>query len=508
VTDFLSRHGVALGALGALMAAAMFVHWDALRSMEGQWSRNQMYSYGYIVPLISGLIFWLRKDAWYGLPAQPAYVPGALVLVFSACLLFVGRAGAILLLEQLALIVTIAGSVLFVFGTRYARAAVPSLCYLLLMVPFWDAFTEPLHWPLQQRSAEMGLALLRALGVPAYREQTLIALPNITLDVARACSGVNYLVAVLALGLPMAYLYLPGVWRRVTLIVGAMAVAVLSNSLRVALIGLLAYHEVGSPLHGPFHVLHGLFVSGIGFVALFAGLGALAPRHGSPAARTNLLLDFRSVGSAVRLPRRAPVLLAAALVVLGVAVRSFEIRPVAPRVSLNALTMNVGRWVVQPVPAARSSVSEAWIDSADDYVLRRFVSDDGRAVDVLVAYFASQGQTREAVNFRAADLHRSSRRRHVSLGQSALEINVVAGDQNRAPAIFWYEFPEGSEAHPYRARVRTLWGALVRNQNPTAVIVLSPVRTAGVADDGLLTEFDDLARELHRTLAEILWLRS
>ena len=210
----------------------------------------------------------------------------------------------------------------------------------------------------------------------------------------------------------------------------------------------------------------------------------------------------------MRLPRREPVLLAAALVMLGIAVRGFEVRPVAPQVSLDVLTMNVGRWVAHSSPAPRSRVSETWTDSADDYVQRRFVSEDGRAVDVLIAYFASQDQTREAVNFRASDLHRSSRRRHISLGQSALEINVVAGDQDQVPAIFWYEFPGGTEAHPYRARARTLWSALVRNQNPTAVIVLSPVRAPGVADDGLLTEFDDLARELHRTLAEVLWLRS
>ena len=506
--SLLSTHASAFGALTALMAAATFVHWDALRSMEGQWSRNPMYSYGYIVPLVSVLIFWLRRDVWRGVTPHPAYARGALVLLFGAGLLFVGRAGAIQLLEQVAFIVTIAGSVLFVFGTRYARAALPSLCYLLLMVPFWDAFTEPLHWPLQQQSAEMGVAFMRWVGVPAYREQTVVALPNITLEVARACSGVNYLVAVLALGLPMAYLYLPGVWRRVTLIVGAMAVAVLSNGLRVALIGLLAYHEVGSPLHGPFHVLHGLFVSGIGYVALFAGLKALAPRNGSPAARANLLPTLRGEGAALRLPRREPVLLAAALVMLGIAVRGFEVRPVAPQVSLDVLTMNVGRWVAHSSPAPRSRVSETWTDSADDYVQRRFVSEDGRAVDVLIAYFASQDQTREAVNFRASDLHRSSRRRHISLGQSALEINVVAGAPDQVPAIFWYEFPGGTEAHPYRARARTLWSALVRNQNPTAVIVLSPVRAPGVADDGLLTEFDDLARELHRTLAEVLWLRS
>ena len=99
--------------------------------------------------------------------------------------------------------------------------------------------------------------MLQVVGIPAYREGLYLFLPNVTLEVARACSGVNYLVAILALGLPLGYLYLPTVWRRVLLLTMAIGVAAISNSLRVALIGVLSYLEIGSPLHGPGHVLHG-----------------------------------------------------------------------------------------------------------------------------------------------------------------------------------------------------------------------------------------------------------
>ena len=114
--------------------------------------------------------------------------------------------------------------------------------------------------------------MLQSLGIPVFRQGTVVSLPNVTFEVARACSGVNYLIAVLALGLPLAYLYVDGVVRRVTLITVAILIAALSNGLRVGLIGILSYLEVGSPLHGPFHILQGLFVAGIGYAALFLGL--------------------------------------------------------------------------------------------------------------------------------------------------------------------------------------------------------------------------------------------
>ena len=119
-----------------------------------------------------------------------------------------------------------------------------ALAYLVLMVPFWEGLTEPLHLPFQQLSANLGIRMLHVVGIPSYREGLYLFLPNVTLEVARACSGVNYLVAILALGLPLGYLYLPTVWRRVLLLAMAIGVAAISNSLRVALIGVLSYLEI------------------------------------------------------------------------------------------------------------------------------------------------------------------------------------------------------------------------------------------------------------------------
>ena len=47
----------------------------------------------------------------------------------------------------------------------------------------------------------------------------------------------------------------------------------LANGLRVALISALAHWEFTSALHGPMHVLHGLFVAAVGYVVLFLGFG-------------------------------------------------------------------------------------------------------------------------------------------------------------------------------------------------------------------------------------------
>ena len=109
---------------------------------------------------------------------------------------------------SVALIVGLVAALLLVEGWPRTRALWAPLAYLWLLVPVWDAFTEPMHEPFQQASAAMGVALLHLTGIPALRDGTFISMPNLQIEVARACSGINYLVAVLA-PRPAAGLYLP-----------------------------------------------------------------------------------------------------------------------------------------------------------------------------------------------------------------------------------------------------------------------------------------------------------
>ena len=268
---------------GVVVLALVAAHRTALAGMVSLWRVSPMYSYGVTVPFVSILLVWSRRDRLRGLPMSPSWLLGGAALALSVLMTLAGRLAGLQVLEQLSFLVGLTAAALLLFSAAHVRMMWAALAYLLLMVPLWDGLTERLHVPFQLRSAEVGVWLLRLVGIPAFRDQTVITLPNVALEVARACSGVNYLVAVVALGLPLSYVYLSSVSRRVILLVSAVAVAALSNGLRVALIGFLAYHEFGSALHGPFHTLHGLFVSVIGYIVLFAGLRLLATKNEAAA---------------------------------------------------------------------------------------------------------------------------------------------------------------------------------------------------------------------------------
>jgi EpsI family protein len=476
-----------IGVFVGVVLAIAFAFRDALAGMVHVWNVSPMYSYGFTVPAISAYLLWTRRGALEVLTPKPSWVAGASLGATAALMGVVADQGSIQVLAQLAFLVALAAGVCLVLGTAYLKVAWAAFAYLLLMIPMWDGLTETLHQPFQERSAAIGLWLLQAIGVPAYREGTVIGLPALTIEVARQCSGVNYLVAVLALGLPMSYVYLTGVWRRALLLTSALVIAALSNGLRVALIGLLAHLDVGSPLHGPFHMLHGLFVAGIGYVVLFVGLRLLAAR---PSARPDVAAPVRPFVRAF-LPAasvRAACAFALAFALAGVTGFASEPREVRLDGAFDAFPERLGGWTSAP-GADVADLAAIWPE-ADSELRRRYWRADGAVADVYVAYYASQRQGREIVSFRAAGLQARARRVQLEQPASGLRhVNAVAPGVEGGETWFWYQVDRTPESNAYTVKARTLWNAVWRGRSNGAVVV---IRTASTQIPGALAELAPL----------------
>lgn len=480
-----------------VVLALVFAHRQALADMVQLWNVSPMYSYGFAVPFISACLLWTRRAALADLVPHPRWLAGGAVLVCGLAMAVAGRAAGIQVLEQVAFLVSLTGAVLVLFGGSYVRIGWPALAYLLLMVPLWDGLTEPLHAPFQQRSAEMGVWVLQTLGIPAYREGLVITLPALTIEVGRACSGVNYLVAVLALGLPLSYVYLRQTWRRVILLTSAVVVAALSNGLRVALIALLAHFEVGSPLHGPFHVLHGLFVAGIGYLVLFAGLRILA-RGGQADARAEVTAATSpQAGSDV--PLRLSMGAASVLVVLFLITGSDVLARTSHDVPLNgaldSFPSRLGDWMGERIAAWEPRTDSSLWAGADAEFRRRYRRADGAVVDLYIGYFASQRQDKEIVNHKAEELHARAADLRVTTKRGGFDANLVDGGREGRQTLFWYSVDGTPEGDRYAVKARTLWCALRRGETNGAVVVLTSRAGERGSRIGVLQELGSFVEE-------------
>ena len=485
--------------LALVTVALLFAYREALAAMVSMWDDIPMYSYGYTVPFVSAYLLWSRRETLRSLTPRPSWVPGIAVLLAAMAMTVIARAGGIQIVDQLAFLVALTAAVLLLFGAAYLRAAWAALAYLLLMIPIWDGFTEPLHEPFQQRSAAIGVWLLHLIGVPAYREGTFIALPNMHIEVARVCSGVNYLVAVIALGLPLSYLFLRSHWRRALLLGMAVVVAALSNGLRVALICTLVYYEVGSPLHGPFHVLHGLFVAGVGYVVLFAGLRVLAPREDRstpPAAPMNSPAGA-TIGRVRAVPLMPAIVLGAVFALMGSSAIARESTPVPPHPALTAFPASLGPWTADPAVATTRAHATETFPGADTEIVRRYRGPDGAVVDLYLGYFAAQHQRKEMVTYRSADLHRRATLVRLSSDGAAFDVNYAAADRSGGEQMFWYDVDAKSETDRSVVQARTLWNAIWSARSNGTVVVLSKHTAPGGGQAAL----SDLASRVYGALA-------
>jgi len=473
----LSSRKRAWGFVGFLTVAILFAYGDVLATLIVRWWSNDTYSYSFLIPLISLYLIWLRRETLIHIHPSPNYAGGFVILFLGLFMLTAGQLGGVIVLQALSLIVTLMGVVLLLLGTRFLQVLWFPLIYLLFIVPFWEQVTDHLHLPFQLFSATIGVNILQAIGIPAYRQDVYIELPNITLEVAKVCSGINYLIAVITMGIPMAYLFLKGWWRRVSLVCFAVIIAILSNGLRVALIGVLSHYGIGGDIHGPFHVLQGLFVSMIGFGALFVGL--LVLQNTSPASsalRGNSSIHKQIQPITLRGKRSY---LGGSLIVLFLLVGSYlhfyNPSPVPLTNDLGYFPVAIGEWKGHNTTRDYSEYKNLGVDHE---LSRIYETASGETIRLYIGYYEYQEQAKELINYKTKELHLNASKYEVDINKDApVEINKVLLPSPKGSGstliLFWYDLNGRIVADRYMAKAYTAWDAMIHGRTSGAVIMLT-----------------------------------
>ncbi len=446
-----------------LASAFLFCYADVLIGMVRQWWNISFYSYAFLIPVVSVYLVWIRRDRLWAVKPQPNVLVGTVVVAAGLSGLVIGRAGGVQAVQQLSLLITLPGIVLLLFGYQALRALGLPIGFLWFMIPIWEVVTDPLHFPFQQFSADLGVRLLRVVGIPVFQEGVFIYLPNITLEVAKSCSGVNYLIAVLATSIPLATIVLNDVRKRIGLVLLAVTVSALANSLRVALIAVLAYYDLSGDLHGPYHTLHGVFVSLVGYVVIFAGLWVLS-RGQKPDSGIAVGQIWRFEWPQVR---TAWIVLTVMLAVLGASRNVEWSEPVPLRQELSGLSLEGVRWIGREVPSVEM------LPGADRHFSRAFRAGSGEEVRVALWYFESQWQERELINSWTAKLHAGAAKVKVNTGVgSTIEVNRrFSHEQSKKEAIiFWYDINGRILTSPLSVKLYTALDAILYGRTNGALV--------------------------------------
>lgn len=206
------------------VTGATFAEW---REMVHQWWDIDTYAHILLIPPIIAWLVWLRRKELAQL-APDAWWPGVGACAVGLALCFAGRAAGVNLFAQTGAVLALQGAVLSLIGPRAGLVLAFPLLYALFLVPFGDEVVVPL----QAITAKLAVALTHASGVPATLTGLFIDTPAGRFVVAEECSGVKFLIAMIALGTLVAWTSFTSWTRRLAFLAGAALLSVLANGVR------------------------------------------------------------------------------------------------------------------------------------------------------------------------------------------------------------------------------------------------------------------------------------
>ncbi len=261
---------------GALLIAC---YAPVLWALIGQWGTDDDMGHGFFVPLVAGYLVWQRRGLLQALKPSPSWWGMALVLCGTAQS-YISRVGAELFLSRTAFLVSLAGAILFLGGWAYLRALAFPLFVLLFMVPIPAIVYGKITFPLQLLASQLSHQALLLLDIPALREGNVLVLPEQTLSVVEACSGIRSLLSLTFLSVVYGYMFERRAWMRVALFVATIPIAIVANAGRVTLTGVLAEYRP-ELAEGFFHAASGwvIFMIALAILVAFHKLEGLAARR-------------------------------------------------------------------------------------------------------------------------------------------------------------------------------------------------------------------------------------
>ena len=177
------------------------------------------------------------------------------------------------------------GIVIVCFGFPRFRSLMFPLCFLFLLVPIPERFLDRIAEWLQHDSAVATTVIFKAARVPVTRDDVMLSIPNLDIEVARECSSIRSSTLLFVATLLLAHLFLRSWWRQGLLVSLALPLSVAKNAVRIFTIAELGTRVDPGFLNGKLHHNGGIVFLGLALVAQIFVLWLLMKSERVPAIR-------------------------------------------------------------------------------------------------------------------------------------------------------------------------------------------------------------------------------
>jgi exosortase A len=490
-----------------IMAAALFVvlatYRDTAKSLVAIWASSDTFAHGYLVVPIALTLVWMKRREVAALAPRPD-VLGFLLLAAAGFAWLAAEAAQVQVLRQYALAAMVPATVLALAGRRVAWTLAFPLAFLLLAVPFGEAFLPRLmEW-----TADFTVGALRTSGIPVYREGTFFAIPSGYWSVGEACSGLRYLIASVTVGAVYAYLTYRTWWKRSLFLALSIAVPIIANFLRAYMIVMIGHLSSMKLAVGVDHLVYGWLFFGV-VIGLLFWLGSFWREAPAPAPPRHAFVHAS--------PASPALMVGAALATAALGAAWPLYLPYLDRVDdapirLATPPSAAAGWSLEPQQEAKWRPHYRGAAASSLAVYRK----DERSVAVYLAYYRDQRQGAELVSSQnliagAGDLpwtrmSESLRSEDLPSGRMELRQTRLASANARLLVWDWYRIAGYDLANPYVAKALLARDRLLGRGDQSAAIVLAAPYDANpeVAAETLRHFLRDMLPAIEAALASAL----
>jgi len=260
-----------------LIVALLFiaVHQAYLLQMLRIAVTDPNWSHAPLVPLVSLFMIYTRRFELWSIAPRPCFwgggIMGAALLLYVVGFYPLSSAT----IRGWATIMDLFGLLLLLTGPMMRVLWFP-VCYLVFAVRIGDKFWQLFAYHLQHAAAGLAADILRTFGADVTAQGATIEFwRGISsmgqLNIVEACSGLRLLMAFIAMGVAIVYLYPRPWWARAALLLLTVPIAILTNVLRVTVLGLIFMNNPRIPLDR-YHDWSGMAMLLVG-ATLFIGCG-------------------------------------------------------------------------------------------------------------------------------------------------------------------------------------------------------------------------------------------
>ena len=252
--------------IGILLGLLCTIYAPVLSDLVKAWDSKPQSSHGYlIIPICLYLVYAMRREI-VKIDLKPS-LTGIFFVITGIGLYLIGTVGKISTLSNVSLIVNIVGVLLSLGGKALLKKLLFPLMFLLFMFPVPDSLYIGLTAPLKLFTSSISVDILKMFGFPVLQQGNIIQLPNLSLAVVEACSGLRSLTSYIIIGVLFAYLMPSSKGLiKIILIAIALPIAITVNVLRIVATGYLSIHFGKKMAVGFFHEFSGMIVFSIGLL--------------------------------------------------------------------------------------------------------------------------------------------------------------------------------------------------------------------------------------------------